>query len=260
MYKIKKHITSITFLILVFCTFIHKESNGQINQIGPIVTDRPDVTESPEIVPMGMYQFELGYQFEKTPGSESHSFGELMIRIPLVKIVEVRAGLNSFVFLNERDREKNGLQDVSLGLKIKFLEKDHLNLALLASSSIPTGNDEFGEKKLQPVFILAASNPITNNFGIGLNLGINSSIDSGERFTQTTFSIASGYSLFEKTGLYIEYFGKYPNSKDGSNSNFVNGGMTFLINNNFQLDARFGKGLNGIDLEYFTGIGTSFRL
>lgn len=69
-----------------------------------------------------------------------------------------------------------------------------------------------------------------------------------------------GYKLTEKWGTYIEYFGFVPASKDGPNKSFFDGGFTYLVNDDLQLDARAGIGaFNGESPDYFVGIGMSWR-
>jgi hypothetical protein len=69
-----------------------------------------------------------------------------------------------------------------------------------------------------------------------------------------------GYKLTEKWGAYIEYFGFVPASDDGPNASFFDGGFTYLVTNDLQLDARAGVGVFNADSpDYFTGVGVSWR-
>jgi hypothetical protein len=65
--------------------------------------------------------------------------------------------------------------------------------------------------------------------------------------------------LNERWGCYLEAYGFKRSEPDGSSDKFVNTGVTYLINNDFQLDARVGTGLNGRSNEYFWGLGASRR-
>ncbi len=40
---------------------------------------------------------------------------------------------------------------------------------------------------------------------------------------------------------------------------YLNGGATYLINSDYQLDARVGRGLNGVSNDYFVGFGAARR-
>ena len=47
--------------------------------------------------------------------------------------------------------------------------------------------------------------------------------------------------------------------RDGPREDYVNGGVTFLAESDFQLDARIGYGLNGLDDDFFVGFGSGVR-
>jgi hypothetical protein len=70
------------FAYNIFCFLPYSLLSQEAPQ-SPIITDRPDFTESTDIVPKGKYQAEFGYTFNKFDKTESHSFRELLIRIPL---------------------------------------------------------------------------------------------------------------------------------------------------------------------------------
>jgi hypothetical protein len=51
-----------------------------------------------------------------------------------------------------------------------------------------------------------------------------------------------------------------PERENGPNASFFDGGLTYLINDNLQLDARVGIGVfNAESPDYFTGFGVSWR-
>ena len=72
-------------------------------------------------------------------------------------------------------------------------------------------------------------------------------------------SLAAAVALSEKVGAYVEYFGFYPNAEHSDAAHTINGGLTYLINNNFQIDWRIGAGLNEEADDFFTGVGFAFR-
>ena len=50
----------------------------------------------------------------------------------------------------------------------------------------------------------------------------------------------------------------FPGNFDDS-EHYLDGGVTYLINMNLQLDARIGLGLNDDAAEFFVGAGVSYR-
>ena len=72
------------------------------------------------------------------------------------------------------------------------------------------------------------------------------------------YTIASGYSFTDKLGSYIEIFGFAP-QKELANHSF-DGGITYLINNNFMLDLSSGFGITKNAPDYYVAVGFSFRI
>ena len=67
--------------------------------------------------------------------------------------------------------------------------------------------------------------------------------------------------MTSSVGSYLEYFGFYPGGADdeGDTKNFINGGFTYAVNDDLQLDILAGFGLNDDAEDFFTGVGISFR-
>ena len=74
--------------------------------------------------------------------------------------------------------------------------------------------------------------------------------------TVTVFGMAAG----EKLGAFVELFGNPILSGVGESSSSFDGGFTYLVRPNVQLDAFAGTGLSGDAPDWFAGLGISFRL
>jgi hypothetical protein len=75
--------------------------------------------------------------------------------------------------------------------------------------------------------------------------------------TTFTYTLTTGYSLTEKLGIYIEFFGFLPQFEKADNQ--FDGGFTYLINPNQQLDISGGIGLSEVAPRYYVSLGYSFR-
>ena len=90
----------------------------------------------------------------------------------------------------------------------------------------------------------------------------NGAIDAatGARYWEITQSFVAGYSLTERVGAYTEWFASFPYSADTARPvHFFNGGFTFSVSDNLQLDVRAGLGLNEAAEGYFVGAGSAIR-
>ena len=67
-------------------------------------------------------------------------------------------------------------------------------------------------------------------------------------------------SLTDQLGSYFEWFAFFPSGADQlSDAHFLNGGLTYQLTDDLQLDVRAGKGLSDTSDEYFVGLGVSIR-
>lgn len=232
----------------------------------PLVTDRPDFTESTETVSPGRLQLEAGYTFTRNEDDREHALGELLLRVGLWQQVELRLAGNSFVWVDSPEGDAHGFEDTSLGVKVKLVDGSERfelirpSVAFILATTLPTGDDDFGEDTLQPEVKLALAWDHSERLSLGSNLNYAYPSESEDHFHQFSGSLALGYALIERWGSYIEYFGFVPESEDGPKASFFNGGITYLINDDLQLDARAGVGVfNGDSPDYFTGLGVSWR-
>ena len=95
-------------------------------------------------------------------------------------------------------------------------------------------NDKFGT-----INKLSISHSINDNIGLGYNVGYNY---FGTGNGDLTYSIAMGIGITEKAAIYIEPYGDLVEFKDHE-ANF-DAGVTYLLQDNFQLDFSFGTGIN----------------
>ncbi len=233
----------------------------------PIVTDRPDFTESAETVPAGRSQLEGGYTFGRTSNERARTLGELLLRVATGPRAEIRVGVPSYVGTRgPGGAAATGFVDASLGFKVKLRDRSEgyglrgrPDIALIGALTLPTGGRAYRENNLQPQGKLCLGWELSPNVAFSSNLNYAWASEEGERFGQVSASGSLGFGLNERVGAYLEYFGTYPGGKDGSDANYLNGGLTYLVNNDYQLDARAGQGLNGIRDDYFIGFGASRR-
>lgn len=244
----------------------------------PLVTDRPDFTESTETIPPGHVQLELGYTFTVDRESDvrvrDHTAPELLLRIGVHDRVELRLGWEGYAWFDAefedrtpggrrvtRDDHEEGANDLSIGFKVKLAEQNGWvpHLGILGGITVPSGSAELTSGDVDPSLVLAWAYDLTDRFGIAGNLGVGAPTEEGDRFFQATGSIAAAISITDRVGTYVEYFGIYPNAEHADCAHTVNGGVTYLINNDLQLDWRIGVGLNEEADDFFTGVGLSWR-
>ena len=247
-------------------------------ELGPLVSDRPDVTESAETIPPGRLQLEGGYTFthdrEGRDRIREHASPELLFRWGLVENLELRFGWDGYLWSDESEigetrsgrsaRFENTLADaadITLGAKAVFTEGDAWlpRLAGLFTVSVPSGGGGSTSGDVDPEFKLLWSREMTDAIGIAGNLGIASVTEDGRRFAQGSASLSMAFAIDDRLGLYFEYFGLYPDEKESDASHSANGGLTYRVTDDFQIDARVGAGLNEQADDFFVGVGFAWR-
>ncbi len=231
----------------------------------PLVTDRPDFTESAVTVAPGRVQLETGYTVTRVAGQSEHSFGELLVRIGVLERLEARVGINSFVWTAVQGDDPEGFQDVSLGGKVNLLRSGESrwrpDVGVLLAASIPTGASDVDEgHAVQPVGVLAAGVALTDWLSTGANVSWGYLVDGDERYSQFAGSLAFGLAATDALGFYAEYFGFFPELRAGPNAHFLDGGITYRFTPNLQVDGRGGFSLGGAETDSFLGLGLAVRI
>lgn len=254
--------------LLLICLFVLSFFALAQSDYSEMVTDRPDQTESAQVVPMKSLQIETGFVRERYKIGEAsyvdYAFNSTLLRYGLLKKLELRLGLEYLgsriedIQSNESDL-KNGLGALLTGIKYKILEEDGLKpgLALLGNLAFPfTSKEEFKSDHTAAGLRLALSQSLSDRFALGYNLG--GEWDGDSDVTAWFYSISLGIGLSDKLGMFIESYGLIPNRDEAVH--LVNAGFTYAILPNLQADISAGLGLNDTAIDNFIGFGLSYRI
>lgn len=241
-------------------------AQAQAQPSEPLVTDRPDFTESAVTVAPGRVQVELGYTFTRAGDADEHAIGEVLFRGGIVSWLEGRLGLNSFVVTDVPGAAGEGIEDLTLGFKALLFRPAPdapagvPEVALLLGADLPTGEDGLGADEVQPGVTAALAWELSDRVALASNVGWASLASDGERFGQGVASVALSHALDGSLSAYGEWFGLFPEVRDGDAGHYLNGGLAWLLSPDLQLDWRIGIGLQDPDPNWFTGAGLSLRL
>ena len=239
----------------------------EIDNIGNIVTDRPDATEASSTVGKGVLQFETGGLYESFEEnaikSENFTYNTMLIRYGILENVEFRLGWNfvegiTTVNGNKLDNVTSGLSPLLLGLKIDIAEENGLmpEIALIGHVfPIFSASTDFRPETTAIDFRLSLSHTLSEKSSIGYNIGAQWGNDSPE--AAAIYTVAYGYSFTDKFGMYTELYGDLP--EDSSANHFWNAGLTYLASKDLQFDIYAGTSITlGQDL--LLGMGLSYRM
>jgi hypothetical protein len=261
--KLTKHTLLITIILMSF--FV--SSQEKENALGALVTDRPDATEASSTVGKGILQFETGGFYETFEENniklEDYTFNTMLIRYGLLDNLELRLGWNfvegvTTVNGNKLDNVMSGLSPLLLGMKIDIAEENGAmpEIAIIGHVfPVFSASTDYRPEYTGIDFRLSLSHTLNDNSSLGYNIGAQWGDDSLE--AAAIYTIAYGHSITSKFGMYAELYGDLP--EDSSANHYWDAGVTYLVNNDLQLDAYFGTSITkGQDL--LLGLGLSYRV
>ena len=86
----------------------------------PLVSDRPDFTESTGTIAPGHVQIEGGITRQEIGEEDSLSAGEILVRFGLGERLEARLGVGSWTRIEVPGDELDGFEDPTVGLKVRL--------------------------------------------------------------------------------------------------------------------------------------------
>lgn len=230
----------------------------------PLVTDRPDTTESSSVVAPDFMQLEIGVTaFEDAEGVEGQEYGGTLLRVGLVEDWELRLGWGGYADSDDVSGATDGL----LGFKYYIAPEDRdtwqPEMALLVHTTVPVGDDAFTSDQWDPSYLLSFSHTLSKRWSLGYNLGAELATSEKANGDETTlasglYSVALGYGATEQLGIFIEVFGDVGLSAETSSTS-LDVGFTSLFSDDSQMDVFAGVGLDGDADDWFVGIGYSVR-
>lgn len=234
----------------------------------PLVSDRPDFTEASTTVGRGVAQLEMGYTFtENNDGgvrTRSHSAPEMLWRIGMfADWFEFRIAYNAptsrIAAAHQPGISIGGSDDLYLGLKLGLTPQEGLlpEMALVPQMTVPTGHSDLTAGIVLPGLNWLYAWDVTDRWSVGGSTQINKSVDdAGLAHYEVAQSLTSGIGLTERLGMYTEWFVLAPSgARDVHTQHYLDGGFTFSLSNDLQLDVRAGIGLSGASDDFFAGTG-----
>ncbi len=256
-------------ILFTFCTSISFYSvfSQEKTEPGALVTDRPDQTESPTVVPKGFLQIETGAFYEDSGENafkqKTTTFNTTLLRYGLLDNLELRVGWDftetkTEINGTELDDVASGLSPLLLGTKIGVIEEKGWlpQIGLIGHLFLPfsAGND-FRPETTGVDFRFSFAHTLSEKSSLSYNLGAEWGNDSPE--AAYIYTISYGYSVTDTFGIFAELYGDLP--EDSSPNHLWDAGLTYRLSDSIQLDATIGSGITeGQNL--LLSAGVSIRL
>jgi hypothetical protein len=243
--------------LLIYHSTIAAKADSCPTTRDEISTDRPDVTNSSLVVPAGSLQIENGANFSARDGSRFVDGTNTRLRAGIANCLEFLVDVPTY-FANVRRREGSGFSDVAPALKWQISPiPGKVDLSAVFGVALPTGSDSISGRGAQPYLQFPWSWELRSGWGLSgmFTEFIRPSDPASKLITETTFVVEK--KVTERTSLFVEYVGDYPNN--GSPSQLLNSGGLYRLSPNQQVDFHVALGLNHNAPSYIVGIGYSVR-
>ncbi len=231
-----------------------------------IITDRPDQTEAPSLVPKGGLQVETGfvYQQDRATGitTINYTYNTTLIKYGVNEFIELRfiqEYLGTQVRLSDSQKTKTkGFSPLALGVKIKIADEKGIipQAAFIGHINLRSGSKGYAPSYTAADFRFTFAHTLSDKFSLNYNLGAEWNGETPE--ASFLYTLALGYSITDKAGLFVEGYSFFP--EDSKADNRFDAGFTYKFSPIVQWDFSGGVGLSKNAPDYFLSTGISFRL
>lgn len=218
----------------------------------PIVTDRPDFTESAVTVPLGSLQIESGLTHEWADGDRTLNLPEALVRYSFSPKWEARLGLPNRVFVEGANGRAAGWNDTYLGVKHQLGPIGAYEVGIIGAVFLPTGNPGFNAGAVDPELKFCVSRDLSETDGLS-GMIYTSWPDASRRATQLQLTLSYGRGIGPTTGLFVEYAGSFAPGQDAEH--LIHAGFAFQLGNDAQWDVHLGASRQ----RRFLGAGYAIR-
>jgi hypothetical protein len=237
-------------------------------QKSDIITDRPDQTEAPALVPSGGLQIETGFIYESDDNANVHNqnftYNTTLVKYGVNENFELRLISE---YLSERTvideaiiSDQEGLSPLALGVKIRLAEERGFwpQAAMIGHINLRTGSASFKPKYTAADFRFTFAHTLSNTFSLSYNVGAEWSGEEEDPKATFLYTASIGYSITPKLGSFLETYSFFPEGKKADNR--LDAGLTFKFSPVVQWDISAGIGLSQNAPDAFISTGLSARM
>ena len=251
-----KRILVTSLMVLV----VYGPASGDDSATPLIATDRPAVTDSSVVVPVGSFQAENGLAETANAGQQTIDGPETWFRLGVASKTELRLiAPDYFEQLNSSARPGSGFGDLTIGVKQQLgPTPGRFDASLIASLSLPTGAGALSSHGYDPSLQLPWSRALTPNWTAAGMLSVYWPTEGPRRNVTGECTFLFDRQLTKSWDAFVEYAGDFP--ENGRPRHLLHFGTAYRPTPRQQIDFHFGAGLSSTAVDHhLIGVGYSFR-
>jgi hypothetical protein len=254
-------------LCLPFCGTAHAAEDDAIS------TDRPDFSESSQVVGKGRFQLETSVQWDRKRDDNSHDrslYMPTLLRFGVGESTELRIETDGRTVIHAVDPASGarsstaGYADTSVGVKwhLKDQQGNMPSMGLLLDAELPSGSRDLRGHGLRPSLRLATEWELPHGLSLAVMPG--AGVDSDENGARYGYGILAA-TLDKKFGERVHgivelAMPQIARASHGGTQALIDAGLTYLVNKDVQVDAMVVHGLNRRTPDLSLAVGLSVRL
>ncbi len=230
-----------------------------VDSSGPIVTDRPAVTNSSVVVPAGSLQGENGFLETSSAGQSVVDAPESLVRFGVAKKTELRFTMPDYFYnLNTGGGPATGFGDLAVGVKEQLgPTPGQFDVSVILFLSFPTGATTVSSGGYDPGLQVPWSRALSANWTAAGMFSVYWPTQGHLRNVTGESSFLFDRQLTKPWDAFVEYVGDFP--EVGGPRHLLHFGTALKITEQQQIDFHVGVGLSAAAVDHLIGIGYSFR-
>jgi len=214
----------------------------------PIAPDRPGFSTGTYTVNPGQLFAEFGYQY----AFNNHGINSATQTAPSLTL---RTGLTSRLELDllwsgwniqhvDKQPSTTSTSDMSVGGKYSLTSSSKYHLSLLGLISLPVGGAASTTDHVDPLAGLLWDYSLSDQRALFGVVQVASTVAAVGRIYQSQIALGTSFSHTDRLGSFFEIYGILPNDGRIKDELVIDGGLTYLLNSDIQLDMSAGIALN----------------
>lgn len=246
---------------------------GGAGDQGELVSDRPDLVETSEVVGKGRVQVETGFLVERERSADEHERTYSMptlLRVGLNDAVELRIESEGRTVQHSRDKasgERSTVAvyaDTAIGFNWHVLDAGGLrpSMSVLVDAELPTGSKRLRGEGVRPGLRVVGEWELPGEFELGIMPGVAvENRDEGGRYNYGILGVVLEKGFSERLHGFVEAaLPQIARSRHGGTQARFDVGASWFLSDDLQLDTMFSRGLNHRTPYASFTVGLSIRL
>jgi hypothetical protein len=255
-------IALLAFFLAAVSPLLHgQDQPTTTNSSAPIVTDRPAVTNSSVVVPVGSFQAENGILETNNQGQSIFDGPETLVRFGIAARTELRFTAPDYYYNLNASGLGSGFGDLAIGVKEQLgPTPGGFDVSAILFLSFPTGAGGVSGGGYDPGLQVAWSHGLSSKWTAAGMLSLYGPTQNHVRNLTGESTLLLNRQLTGPWDAFVEYVADVP--ERGGSRQLLHFGTTVTLGKRQQqqqLDFHFGVGLSSAAVNHFIGIGYSFR-